>query len=81
MDNKKKNARLEMLEEVQNEVANSTKGRKKLIESGKEERIPFTTSISKMNRERLGIYSAKKGIRIADVLDDILNTYFVDKDV
>ncbi len=79
MNNEKKNARLAELEKMQNEVANSTKGRKSLVESGKEERVPFTTSVTRQNRERLAIYAAKKGIRIADVLDEILNTFFTDK--
>ncbi len=79
MKEEKKNARLAVLEEMSAEVSKSTKGRKTLIESGKEERMPFTTSISRQNRERLGIYSAQKGQRIADILDRILNDFFADK--
>ncbi|MBL7813575.1 MAG: hypothetical protein JNL70_01125 [Saprospiraceae bacterium] len=79
MKEEKKNARLAALEEMSAEVSKSTKGRKTLIESGKEERVPFTTSISRLNRERLGIYSAKKGQRIADILDEVLNSFFADK--
>lgn len=74
-----KSARLAALEELTAEVSNTTKGRKTLVESGKEERVPFTTSITRQNREKLGVYSAKKGQRIADILDDILNGFFADK--
>lgn len=79
MKDEKKNARLAALEEMTAEVSNTTKGRKTLVESGKEERVPFTTSITRQNREKLGVYSAKKGQRIADILDDILNDFFADK--
>lgn len=39
-------------------------------------RVPLTTSLTEQNKMNLGILASMKGIRLADVLNDILEEYF-----
>jgi len=49
-------------------------GRKPL----KVKRVPLTTSLTEENKMFLGILAAKRGVRLADVLNEILEEYFND---
>ena len=41
-----------------------------------ERRVALTTSLTEQNKMDLSILAAKKGVRLADVLNEILSEYF-----
>lgn len=50
----------------------SNRGRKKL----KEKRVPFTTSITPALKKKMQLDAIKKGVRVADILNDILSDHY-----
>lgn len=86
--NTKESKPLPSLDEVKNGIAKITgateeplekkgKGRKPLAVK----RVPLTTSLTEKNKQQLRIFAARKGVRISDALNEILEVYFSNIDL
>jgi hypothetical protein len=60
------------MSESKNNTTKKKLGRPKL----KEARVPFTTSLTANNKGKLEVLSSVRGLRKADVLNEILTYYF-----
>lgn len=85
--NTKESKPLPSLDEVKSGIAKITGTEKEPVEKknrGRKplpvKRVPLTTSLTESNKQKLRIFAARKGVRISDALNEILETYFLNNE-